>query len=205
VDWICDDFRPIGHVIAAQRTNYYERTDNCSLTLSLTETSMMKITCWFILLLCAAGLYAQVTSVNSLTGAITFLAGNFTTVAVVGQTVTYDLNTTTALSKVGAQAGAYALCPDSNGSSTIYVCTTNPVLLSGTSLVVGTQILFRPGTTNTGACTVDVDGAGPIGVASIKKADGTTDPGSGTIIANEFYRLTYDGTVWRLQQGYAST
>jgi len=165
----------------------------------------MKTACWLLLFLISASIYAQVTSVNSLTGTITFVAGNYTTVSVVGQSVTIDLNTSTALSKVGDQSNADKYCVDSTGSSSAYVCVTNPVLSAGTSWIAGTIIWFVPGTNNSGGCTLDPDGAGgPLGPVSIKKADGSTDPGADTIIAGEDYRLRYDGSVLRLQQGYAS-
>jgi len=149
-----------------------------------------------------AGSSAGLSSLNTLTGSVSIMPGLYTTVTSAGQNITVDLNTTMAMSKVANQANGAKTCIDSSGSGTAYVCTTNPLLVSGTSLVIGTLIWFSPGTTNTGACTVDPDGAaGPIAAASIKQADGVSDPFAGMLVANQWYPLVYDGTVFRMPAG----
>jgi hypothetical protein len=129
----------------------------------------------------------------------------YTTVTSASQNVTIDLDTTKALSKVGDQANGTKYCEDSTGSASAYVCSTNPVPVAGTSWVRGTIIWFVPGTSNSGACTLKPDGSGgPLSPVSIKKADGSTDPGAGTVVAGQPYSLFFDGTVLRLPHGYAS-
>jgi len=57
----------------------------------------------------------------------------------------------------------------------------------------GMTVLLNPDTSNTGACTVNVDG---LGVKNIKVVgtSGKVDPSTGDIIANGIYQLIYDGT-----------
>lgn len=59
----------------------------------------------------------------------------------------------------------------------------------------GLTIWFRPNTSNTGACTVNVNG---LGAKAIKLQDGVTDPDTGSVVAGYRYPITYDGTVFRV-------
>jgi hypothetical protein len=149
----------------------------------------------------ASGGGGGLSSLNALTGSVSLAPGTYTTVTPAGQNITVDLNTTTAMTKVADQANGAKVCIDSSGSGTVYACTTNPLLASGTSFVRGTLIWFSPGTTNSGSCTVDPDGAGAIGAVAIKQADGSSDPLAGMLGANQWYPLLYDGTVLRMAPG----
>lgn len=107
---------------------------------------------------------------------------------------TPSLNTTVALTIGVSQAGTPIYCRSTNGTNA-YACS-----LAGasalTAYTTGMFVVLRPDTSNSGACSLNIDG---LGVKSIKQNDGVTDPTSGQITANKFYWLFYDGTVWRMQ------
>ena len=62
----------------------------------------------------------------------------------------------------------------------------------------GMPILFRSATTNTGACSVNVDALEPI---AIKGAD-NQDLIAGQILADKIYQLVYDGIFYQLLNPY---
>jgi len=83
-------------------------------------------------------------------------------------------------------------CVDSSGSSTTYSCSTSPTFTPS----AGDVILFKPGTTNTGASTLNVNSSGAI---AIREWNTSTATVAGDVVANSFYLLKYDGAgVWRL-------
>jgi hypothetical protein len=107
---------------------------------------------------------------------------------------TPSLNTSVALTIGTAQSGAPVFCNSTNGT-TAYSCS-----LASTSALTtystGMFVLLRTNASNTGACTVNIDG---VGIKNIKQKDGTTDPTSGQITSGQFYWLFYDGSVFRMQ------
>jgi len=62
--------------------------------------------------------------------------------------------------------------------------------------VAGMLILFRSLTSNTGACTLNMNG---IGAKAIQNFDGS-NPGNDDIVANKYTLMVYDGTVWTLMR-----
>ena len=81
-------------------------------------------------------------------------------------------------------ANAYVLSPVSPFKSPVSAT-------AGEGYFNGMVISYRAGNANTGASTVNVNGAG---VKNIKKADGTTDPDRGQISTTEDTVLRYNGT-----------
>lgn len=125
-------------------------------------------------------------TVNSVTAGSCLIGSGTSTDPIIGAETTNCL-----LTKATAQAGQWNLCSSSAGSST-HVCSL-PNALTGYS--TGMVIQFKPTVTAvTGAATVAIDG---LAAKAIKKADGTTDPGSDVAIGQQV-PLTFDGTVWRL-------
>lgn len=98
---------------------------------------------------------------------------------------------TYAQTKAGDQAGAGRACADA-GANDSYTCTMTPTL---TAYTTGMVINFSPNTSNTGPCSLAIDGLSTI---SIKKSDGSTDPDNDDLYAGRYYLLTYDGTYFRL-------
>lgn len=81
-------------------------------------------------------------------------------------------------------ANAYVLSPVSPFKSP--VSST-----AGEGYFSGLQITFKTANANTGASTVNINGAG---VKNLKKSDGTTDLSSGEIPANQYISFIYNGT-----------
>ncbi len=107
---------------------------------------------------------------------------------------TPSLNTSVALTIGVAQAGTPTFCASTNGT-TGYTCTFGAARVL-TAYNTGMFIVLRPDTTNSGACSLNIDS---LGIKSIKQNDGATDPSSGALATGKFYWLFYDGTVWRMQ------
>jgi hypothetical protein len=107
---------------------------------------------------------------------------------------TPSLNTALALTIAVEQAGTPTFCSSVNGT-TAYTCT-----FSGARVLAayntGMFIVLRTDTSNTGACSINIDG---IGTKTITQNDGATAPASGAITAGKFYWLFYDGSVFRMQ------
>lgn len=87
-------------------------------------------------------------------------------------------------------ARGLALCEDS-GSANAYAATLSPTVSSYTE---GLTVLLRAGTTNTGACTLAVDG---LTAVAIKMPDGANAL-AGAMCADGIYLLCYDGSVFKL-------
>ena len=107
---------------------------------------------------------------------------------------TPSLNTSVALTIATAQSGAPIYCNSTNGT-TAYSCSFTATRTLA-SYSTGMFVLLRVDASNTGGCSLNIDG---LGLKAIKQKDGTTDPASGQITAGQFYWLFYDGTVWRMQ------
>ena len=107
---------------------------------------------------------------------------------------TPSLNTAVALTIGTAQAGTPIYCNSTNGTSG-YTCTLGAARVL-TAYTTGMFVVLRTDTSNSGACSLNIDN---LGLKSIKQNDGATDPASGQITAGKFYWLFYDGTVWRTQ------
>jgi hypothetical protein len=107
---------------------------------------------------------------------------------------TPSLNTSVALTIGVSQAGTPIYCHSTNGTSS-YTCSL-AASSALTAYTTGMFVVLRADTSNSGGCTLNIDG---LGVKSIKQNDGATDPASSQITANKFYWLFYDGTVWRMQ------
>jgi hypothetical protein len=82
-------------------------------------------------------------------------------------------------------------CASSNGT-TGYTCSMPDKALVVYS--VGQMFLLNVDTTCAAACSLNIDS---VGVKSIKKKDGVTDPG-GVLIAGQAQFVWYDGTLLRL-------
>lgn len=96
--------------------------------------------------------------------------------------------------RVYERAGDYAA---DAGANDTYVVTLAPV---PTAYTTGMEISFKPNTTNTGACTINVNA---LGAKSIKK-EGTLDPADGDLKAGAIYKLVYDGTNFQLVNSSSS-
>lgn len=93
-----------------------------------------------------------------------------------------------------------------SGAANAYILTlaasmTNPVNTT-VGYFTGMTIRFRAGNANTGASTVNVNGAG---VKSIKQADGTTNPSAAMINTNFDTIARYNGTVFVIQYSAGSS
>lgn len=108
-----------------------------------------------------------------------------------GQTVT-TANTNQlgiAIAEYVAQGDFYT----DSGVANAYVLNLPGTKQGINSLKNGQRFRFIPGNSNTGACTVNIQGAsGFFGVKNIKKNDGTTDPASGDLTADREVILSYD-------------
>ena len=82
-------------------------------------------------------------------------------------------------------------CLSRNGT-TAYTCLVSQGGL--TSYATGMTFLLVVDTTCTGSCSLSING---FGVVSIKRIDGTTEPG-GALVAGQPQWIFYDGTVFRL-------
>jgi len=96
-----------------------------------------------------------------------------------------------------AQAGQELLC-SGTGTSASQSCSMMPAL---TVYTAGMRIHLLSGATNTGAQTLNINN---LGAVSILRPDGVTGLASGDVTAGSYYDLTYDGTVFRLQQSASS-
>jgi hypothetical protein len=109
--------------------------------------------------------------------------------------ITVSANTAVMLSIAAAQAGAPWYCAPSGASATAYVCSlANTGSATLTAYTTGMQVMWKPDVTCGAACTLNIDSNG---AKSIKQLDGATDPG-GSAIGGDYYKLVYDGTVFRL-------
>jgi hypothetical protein len=109
--------------------------------------------------------------------------------------ISIQLSTDTSLiqTRASAQSGATLLCNSSSGSGAVYTCALAPTL---TTYTAGMTLSWKPDVNGTGgATTLNVD---TLGAASVKLADGSTDPGTGDIVVGRLYQVWYDGAAFRL-------
>jgi len=93
------------------------------------------------------------------------------------------------------QRGAYNYANDS-GSADVYEVTPFP---APSAYTAGQTIRFKASAANTGACTLNVTGAGgALGAKDIKTHD-IDDPPANAILAGGVYTAIYDGTQFQLQ------
>lgn len=85
-------------------------------------------------------------------------------------------------------------CLSSNGT-TIYTCRMPYKVL--TAYQAGMTFVLVADATCSASCSLNIDTVGPV---SIKRSDGTTDPG-GALVAREPQWVFYDGRVFRLMGG----
>ena len=85
-------------------------------------------------------------------------------------------------------------CASNNGTAS-YACSLASTKAL-TAYTAGMTFVLNVDT-NCPSCTLNIDNVGPV---SIKKIDGTSDPG-GTLIAGQPQWIFYDGTVFRLMGG----
>ncbi len=83
----------------------------------------------------------------------------------------------------------------SSSGSTLYTCTLRYKTIA--AYQTGMALVLVADTACSASCTLNIDNVGPV---SIKKSDGTTDPG-GTLAAGEPQWVFYDGKVFRLMGG----
>jgi hypothetical protein len=102
-----------------------------------------------------------------------------------GSTSTIPVDTAVMLSQATAQAGTPIYCAD-NGANDTYACGLTPAL---TAYATGMLVLFKPNTSNTTGCTLQIEA---LGAKNIKLADGTTDPATGDLVAGRHYLLRYN-------------
>jgi hypothetical protein len=88
-------------------------------------------------------------------------------------------------------------CNSSNGT-TAYTCSLPVRALTGYR--AGMTLLLNPDVSCANSCSVSIDG---LGIVSIKKNDGATDPG-GALIGGQPQWIFYDGAVFRLIAGAAA-
>ncbi len=95
--------------------------------------------------------------------------------------------------RTSEQSGATLRCNSSSGSGSVYTCALAPTLTAYTS---GMTVRWKPDVSGTGgATTLNID---TLGAASVKLADGATDPGPGDLVAGRLYQIWYDGASFRL-------
>ena len=93
----------------------------------------------------------------------------------------------------GAQSGGALLCLSTGGHQTNYQCAMQPTLGAYNS---GMVLHWVPDVNGAGgATTLNID---TLGTASLKMADGVTDPGATDIVGSRLYSIWYDGTAFRL-------
>lgn len=95
-----------------------------------------------------------------------------------------------------SQVGTEIFAADA-GASDAYAITLVPPL---TSYVTGQMVNFKANTTNTGACTLNVNGLGAVAI----KKQFNLDPADGDIDAGQMVSVVYDGTNFQMQSIPAS-
>lgn len=90
-------------------------------------------------------------------------------------------------------------CVDTSGT-TAYACgTPSPAAWGcpGPGFQAGSWVLLVPSASSFGPASLNVN---KCGLANIKLADGTTDPGT-KLQSSRWYLLVFNGTVWTMSQG----
>jgi len=90
------------------------------------------------------------------------------------------------------QSGSSLLCASATGSATTYGCAMTP---TATSYTVGMALHWVPDVNGAGGpTTLNVD---TLGAASVKLADGVSDPSDADIVAGSMREVWYDGVNFR--------
>jgi len=108
---------------------------------------------------------------------------------------TPSLNTAVAQTNAIDQSGACQYAKSTNGT-TGYVASLAAGCAGLAAYTEGMRLILNADTTCSTSCTLNVD---TIGIRSIKKIDGVSDP-SGSLIANQPQEIVYNGTVWLLMR-----
>jgi len=104
-----------------------------------------------------------------------------------------SLDTASAQTKPGEQAGTVLLCTSASGSASAYTCGLSPSL---TVYRTGMMLHWQPDVNGTGvSTTLNVDS---LGAVPLKLADGLTGPGPADIVAGRVQEIWYDGANFRL-------
>lgn len=104
------------------------------------------------------------------------------------------MNSAVALTIAMAETGLPIFCRSTNGT-TAYTCSLSAARAL-TQYELGMILLLYVDTTCASSCNLSVDG---VGITSIKKIDGSTDPG-GALVANQPQLVFYNGTVFVLMK-----
>jgi hypothetical protein len=133
--------------------------------------------CWGVV---TAGSPATLTRnlIRSSTGALINWTSGTKSVSSIGQSD---------LTRFGARGNIPASAGTANAQTVTHI---TPMRFRTT----GVQVAFRPGNTNTGATTLNVDSTG---AAAVVRPDGTACVG-GELRANYMAEVNFDGTSWRL-------
>ena len=81
------------------------------------------------------------------------------------------------------------------GSADAQTFTSDSVAAISTAYAAGMGLVFKAGYTNTGACTLNVDG---VGATAIRKGGAEAALAASDIVANGVYFVVYNGTYWIL-------
>lgn len=104
-----------------------------------------------------------------------------------------SLDTASAQTRPGEQAGGALFCASASGSGTTYTCGLSPSL---TVYTPGMLLRWEPDVNGSGTpATLNVDA---LGAAPLKLADGLTSPGPADILAGRVQQIWYDGANFRL-------
>jgi len=111
---------------------------------------------------------------------------------------TVAVNTSVIASRANIQAGTTLTVTETSLSGSTYTGTMNPTL---TAYTTGMRVNWIVGTAITGGATTwNID---TLGAKSVKLVDGTTNPSA--IAAGTPITLAYDGTLFRIEEGVASS
>lgn len=98
--------------------------------------------------------------------------------------------------KTTIQTGACDFVDSQDGlSAYTYSFGSAPGCQALASYQAGAHYLLRVKTTNSGACSLNID---TLGAVTIKDSTGLNDPPANSIVPGRFYWIVYDGTVFRL-------
>lgn len=104
-----------------------------------------------------------------------------------------SVNTAVVQTLIADQTAGDHFCASSSGSATTYTCAMSPTL---TVYTTGMVLNWKPDVTAAGgAATLNID---TLRAASLKLADGVTDPAPGDIVAGRMQQIWYDGANFRL-------
>lgn len=102
------------------------------------------------------------------------------------------LDTAVVATLPGEQTGSSLLCASTSGSATTYGCSMTP---TATAYTVGMVLHWVPDVNGAGGpATLNVD---TLGAASVKLADGVSDPSVADIVAGRMREVWYDGANFR--------